>query len=113
MTRNVVAACAAALALCVRSGCGTMINLTGRGEGPKPYGGVEIVAKSGVAFSVGSVGEDNTVRFFPALVGVPLGMYLLLVETPLSAVGDTLTLPYVLYLKAQKDQPTGPPDAAK
>jgi uncharacterized protein YceK len=82
------------------TGCGTIYNfpeshgaLAPQHATRLPYGGVKMDATSGVDLA-------NTALDFQTehLVLIPLSAYLLLVDLPLSAIGDTLTLPYVLYM---------------
>ena len=59
----------------------------------------------------GGVGYDFDVGQWLLLAG-PLGWVesaCLTADIPLSFVGDTLTLPYVLYLNAHKDDPADGP----
>jgi uncharacterized protein YceK len=114
MARNVVAA----LALCVLSGCGTLVNLAAAkeerascGEPPQVYGGVCMSA----AVGAGIIAEAPNDPKGGPVVGVldcVFGACYLLIDLPLSAAGDTLTLPYTLYLAAQKDRPADPHEAA-
>jgi uncharacterized protein YceK len=115
MARNVVAACVAALALTAVSGCGTLVNVTAPEENPKHsfpegtqvYGGVRFSQLQGECM----LKESSEPYWTPgwATFEVVMGNYFLFLDTPLSAVGDTLTLPYVLYLHAHKDRPADKP----
>ena len=103
MARNVAAACVAAVALAAVSGCGTVMNLTHEPseftDPKRPYGGV-LVDCVGTLLWIGH----------PDLIPVSLGAVL---DFPLTVVGDTLALPYVIYLNVHKDDPADPsPKAA-
>jgi uncharacterized protein YceK len=96
MARNVVVACLAALVLSTVSGCGTVVNLVSRHptdftDATKPYGGV---------FVDGAFAGDFAMQ--PQTLPVALFW---LIDLPFSFVGDTVTLPYVLYLNAHKGDP--------
>jgi len=102
MGKNVLAACAAALALGALSGCGTVENV--HRDNPLVYGGVREMGALGCQFCFRN---DSTPEHPDRILGgfeFCIGSYFLLIDTPLSAIGDTLTLPYVLYLKAQRDR---------
>jgi uncharacterized protein YceK len=91
-----------AVTLCsFASGCGTMLNLPEAKsvmlcpeETRLPYGGVRMDAEGGYDLLSGD--------------RCALGIYILIVDLPLSAVGDTLTLPYVLYMGPTKRPPFVP-----
>ena len=96
-----VAVCVVCLALAAVSGCGTFGNLGG--GNPKVYGGVREMAPMGWSFCFHN---DSTPKHpDPSLGGLEfcIGTYFLLIDTPLSAVGDTVTLPYILYLRNHRD----------
>lgn len=87
---------AAVLAACVvcLSGCGTMLNLWSVADGNPdndggPYGGVAVSAKEGVEAAKDVVRPDKPDRAWNALSA----LWLLGVDTPLSAALDTVTLP--------------------
>jgi uncharacterized protein YceK len=78
------------------SGCGTVVNLSSRQQteftdATKPYGGVCVDA----AFAGMFASQPQSI---PVALGV-------LIDVPFSLIGDTLTLPYVLYVNAHKDRP--------
>jgi uncharacterized protein YceK len=91
----------ACLAVLAPGGCGTFVNLNSSGQGgPRtmaerraPFGGVVNDADLAVA----CFGEGG-----PGMAAV--GVYALAVDLPLSAVGDTLTWPVVLYLNAHEEE---------
>lgn len=104
--KKMVAACAAAVALSAASGCGTFMNLT---EKQSPTAGMSTSSKPKSPY--GGVGYDLDVGQWLLLAG-PLGWAgsaILIADTPLSAVADTLTLPYVLYIRANEKR-TGRPE---
>jgi uncharacterized protein YceK len=83
-----------ALGLAV-GGCGTVGNLTGGPSGAEPphaYGGVRLDVESAAANLTDSSGGHGGLpgRLVQVCVVAP---YLLLIDLPLSVVGDTLTLP--------------------
>jgi uncharacterized protein YceK len=88
------------------SGCGTVANV--HSAVPKVYGGVREMAPLGWAFCFQN---DSTPEHPDRILGgleFCMGTYLLVLETPLSAVGDTLTLPYILCRHAGQSD-AGPP----
>jgi uncharacterized protein YceK len=92
-------ACAATLVLSAASGCGTVMNLTEERSPTEPMS-----TSSKPRSPYGGVGYDLDVGSWSLLAG-PIGWVecaCLVVDTPLSAVADTLTLPYVLYARAQE-----------
>ncbi len=98
--------CAAALALSAASGCGTVMNLT---EDQSPTYPMSSSSKPRSPY--GGVGYDLDLAAWSTLGG-PVGWVEcagLLADTPLSAAADTITLPYVLYLRAN-DKGTGRPE---
>jgi uncharacterized protein YceK len=106
MARNVVAACVAAVLLEALSGCGTVMNLT---EEQSPTYGMSTSSKPRSPY--GGVGYDLDLSQWLLLAG-PRGLAesaCLIADVPLSLAGDTLTLPYVLYLRAHKDKPADVP----
>jgi len=86
---------------CGACGCGTFENL--RGEDPyvpteRVYGGVRYdFEKSMIMLADTSGGHGGWLGRSAQLL---LGPYLLLVDLPISAVGDTLTLPILLERNA-------------
>jgi hypothetical protein len=98
----------AAGAACV-AGCGTFLNMQDRpfplfwpeGEVPtrRVYGGVAYDAAFGADMLVSSFrpGAD----FFGPL-GFDWGLWVLTVDLPLSAVGDTVTLPWTAWATAER-----------
>ncbi len=98
----------AALGIMVLIGCGTLANLKAPTADPpgnflheesavKPYGGDVYDANEGLK----AAREGGLLWVFAP--------YVLFVEMPLSFVGDTLTLPYVLYRLTRPDPPFVPP----
>jgi uncharacterized protein YceK len=88
-----VATCAA----CAAGGCGTVENLQGTDRSiptGRPYGGVRYDAELGMAMLADTSGGHGGLlgRSVQLLVLAP---YFLAVDLPLSAVGDSLTLPLV------------------
>ena len=115
--RQTIGLAIAAIIICsIAGGCGTLVNLP-EAEYPGmlkpdvtrlPYGGVRMDA---------AIGSDCLLS---PPYGVPVGAYILFVDLPLSAIGDTLTLPYVLYMGPSKrpsfqtyEPPQGWKDVAK
>lgn len=81
-----------AMMMMALGGCGTVRNLH---EQKEPYGGVKIDNEVGVKYRERRPADDeydivNAARWAATVV-----------DLPLSVVGDTLTLPYVLYVRAQ------------
>jgi uncharacterized protein YceK len=90
MARRVIAACAVVLALWSLGGCGTICNVA---YSPQD-------ADGGVQSDVSSV--RSATADAAAGKGDPskavLGAYMLFIDLPLSFIGDTLSLPYFLYV---------------
>jgi uncharacterized protein YceK len=83
---------AAALALSALSGCGTVYNLQGGGT---PYGGVSEAAQAGAdAWRYWHHPEGACI---PPSFDLARAVYLFGIDLPLSAVGDTLTLPVTIW----------------
>ena len=99
MTRNGIAACVAALALSVLSGCGTVSNLE-HGCAPDAYRPLPSVYGGVQTDALVEVVSVNKVREQPILGFVDIGLFA--ADLPLSLVGDTATLPYVLYVHMRK-----------
>jgi uncharacterized protein YceK len=117
MRKRVAIGLAGALA-CALAGCGTMNNLVPppgdtKKEAPRPdaarvYGGVELDARVGASWLTApflneppaNVGPVE--RFVDTTCKVGIGTYLLWVDLPLSAVGDTLTLPITVPVTLQR-----------
>jgi uncharacterized protein YceK len=100
-------ACAATLALSVTSGCGTVNSLTERQSPTYPMS-----THSEPRTPYGGVAYDFDVAPWLCVAG-PVGVlacagYLAL-DLPLSATADTVTLPYVLYIRANEKR-TGKPE---
>ncbi len=103
MARNGIVRCVAAVVLSVLSGCGTVRNIdtfSGSIDAdpryrpvPSVYGGVKMDAAAEARIAK-RVGEQPMLEI--------IGMGLLAADLPISVIGDTLTLPYVLYAQAQK-----------
>jgi uncharacterized protein YceK len=81
------------------TGCGTINNLPEKdpiffGHATRmPYGGVEMDAVGGAKLVNAALEGKGT-----DIALLPVAGYMLLIDLPLSAVGDTLTLPYVLMM---------------
>jgi uncharacterized protein YceK len=95
-----------------------MMNLTGpRYSLPpdrapmKPYGGVREDATWGAQNLVHSFTAQEVVTAAPSEFA--LGAGTLLIDLPLSVVGDTLTLPYVLLVQAEAEAEKRRPTAAE
>jgi uncharacterized protein YceK len=85
----------------VLSGCGTLRNLpdnrNGADSAPRQvYGGVQIDVRSASYCIQDAIGEIPPFPAAAPAVLFALGTYTLLVDLPVTAIGDTLTLPYVL-----------------
>jgi uncharacterized protein YceK len=83
-------------AICGVAGCGTAANLRGAAaDSPtsRPYGGVQSDAEAALAL-LGDTSGGHGGLIGRALQFV-IAPYLLAVDLPISAVGDTLTLPIV------------------
>jgi uncharacterized protein YceK len=100
-----------ALAVCVvwLSGCGTVNNLSG---GQAPYGGVQQDAKAGSKNLIDW--RDGYWRVpggyaIPPSLSLLASAYLLGVDLPLSAVADTLTLPFTVAVAWQKEDSKATP----
>jgi hypothetical protein len=102
MAKNVVAECVAAVALCALSGCGTFNNVTGhdgplplgRGAGRPYHGVIDDLTCFGRAYSEGDAGHSHT--------GILLVPYFMLIDAPLSPVGD--------YIRQLNSRPLSPDD---
>jgi uncharacterized protein YceK len=103
--------------ICALGGCGTLVNLSNEGD-PAPemkklpmgvYGGVRTDAQLGKSY----LKESFSGRYpgWASIYGFSVGSYLLSVDLPLSAVGDTLTLPWSVV--AVLTSPAETPAAAK
>jgi uncharacterized protein YceK len=106
MARNVAAACVAALALSALGGCGTVDNLKTDAKHPSPslYGGVFFDTHAAqVCVEPDREGEHRSWR---TGIQAAEGAYALLIDLPLSAVGDTLALPYILWLNPDAHYPS-------
>src|SRR5262245_40728221 len=102
MGRAVVGATLAAVVACALACCGTMRNLEG-GKGV-PYGGVADDLQSCQIDRLGSVTEV----WGPVMGVVGAALYCFnIVDIPLSAIGDTLTLPWTSASNAK------PPEKAE
>jgi uncharacterized protein YceK len=123
MSWKSIAVCTVAVMATTFTGCGTIHNLPEGGpatlfappETRVPFGGVRMDANVGAEFM--RTAFDGRIE---SLVLLPIPAYILFVDLPLSAVGDTLTLPYVLYqgpskmtpLVANPDRPASLPPPA-
>jgi len=94
------------LAACVAwlSGCGTVKNLQGDGT---PYGGVGTDARA-AAVAWQDWSQPSGACIPPAFDLMRAG-YLTAVDLPLSAVGDTLTLPFTIIAALQNPPTAGTP----
>jgi uncharacterized protein YceK len=108
--RNRVWAILAVLAPVLFTGCGTMIGNIGgygilRGHYMEPYGGVKICLEAGThSFKEAVHPPANQPRW----EGVLAGTYVLGVDLPLSAVADTVTLPWTVHAVLTGEAHTGP-----
>ena len=75
------------LVLCSPSGCGTVSDLQ---KGGSPYGGVCKAANEGVK----RAGEAGQGRCIPPFLDYTASAYWLTIDLPLSAIGDTVVLPW-------------------
>jgi uncharacterized protein YceK len=99
------------------AGCGTILNLKDPPGSQVPrkriYGGVQLdVANGTQAFEevCTAEGHQKYQTAVPRGVTLALGAYLLAIDVPLSAIGDTLTLPItVCATLAGKDEPANSP----
>src|SRR3954466_9883518 len=82
----------AALAVSALSGCGTVCNLQ---EGGTPYGGVSQTAKAGA--DAWDYWRHPQGACIPPSFDLARAIYLFALDLPLSAVGDTLTLPVTIW----------------
>jgi uncharacterized protein YceK len=106
-----LAACALVAGLTTLAGCGTLLNLPeepayfclGAGPTRQAYGGVRLDAALASGCLVGAFGEGRPE--FGRGGSLLLGAYALCVVLPLSAVADTVTLPYVLGTGPGKQHP--------
>src|SRR5262249_16167514 len=95
-------------ATCVVPGCGTVQYLSDsatESEGARPYGGVRYGVEGSTSLLMDTTGGHGGLPGF--LVGKFLGTYWLLVDLPLSVVGDTLTLP-VVWAKSMEQRKATP-----
>jgi hypothetical protein len=89
-------------------GCGTALNLSsgsypcgvccGNPEAPKPFGGVLLDCEGGKSLYEHGIVSANVVKIGGAL-------FLWGIDLPLSALGDTATLPYTCFVHPK---PAGP-----
>jgi uncharacterized protein YceK len=120
MARAAVAALWAGVVACALSGCGTVHNFCGDDADAGPcrvFGGVRSDVTSGVRYLRNPTGDhgdypaevcaDPAVQFYARAIG----WYLLAVDLPLSAVGDTLTLPWALLSQVAGDDAAPEPTA--
>jgi uncharacterized protein YceK len=114
MARRTLAALGAAVALVGLGGCGTVTNLTVAEicqDPPRsPYGGVRCDAESIPDYFAGPFAQEHVEPLI--IPGAWLaGIYVLFVDTPLSVLGDTLTLPYTVYVTASEKQARQAPES--
>jgi uncharacterized protein YceK len=129
MSRSTAISLAAGFA-CALGGCGTARNLsrpekTVEAPTPRPapnqvYGGVGIDARVGASWLAAPYAEEYGVevgaceRLFDTTCKTGIGIFVLGVDLPLSAVGDTLSLPITVPATLQnKNKPSAPADAGK
>jgi uncharacterized protein YceK len=102
MGRGMTACLMAALAVSL-GGCATSINMQDAAM-QKPYGGFTMPLED--FFGGNEAGDYVTMRFFP----------IWLLDKPLSLFGDTITLPYTLWLqrasRLHRDAPKASPGQA-
>ena len=110
MNRKPVAIWVVAVTTAALSGCGTIIN-TSPEIIAKPeenallaYGGERLDAECVGTCLPGAVTAPDF-NPFERLGVFSLGAYILCVDMPLSLVGDTVTLPYVLTYRFDRDHP--------
>src|SRR5947199_10714840 len=100
MQKRNAAACFVALAGIAASGCGTTINVAMQPGGmsvPPVYGGVQTDTRAAAWLFTGgpfAEGKNALTRGIMDVGGVCAAL-----DLPLSAVADTLTLPYTLWLQ--------------
>src|SRR4051794_8874672 len=102
MNRKVVGAVLALAAICSVSGCGSMLNtlyFAPMEGGGRMYGGVSLDAEQGSkyirnTFSSDQAPDNGSDKSKPVMLA--LGVYFLAIDLPLSAVADTLTLPWTI-----------------
>ncbi len=112
MARRNVWTTLAGAALAGLGGCGTVLNLSEQRAVPvdqpprQVYGGVKIVEKFGEQHrrEASKNDDDNLVNAALWVAAV--------IDLPLSALGDTLTLPLVLYWQSQQPKSDAPPTAS-
>ena len=102
----------AAAAACALGGCGTLSNVgpgdCGAHSPKKVYGGVREDAAAVVEYGQKVGGASNPGE---AASTAALGLYFLAVDMPLSAVGDTLTLPWTIAASCRPDPEPEKPGA--
>ncbi len=97
-------------------GCGTVTNVTPTADEPAPlkvYGGVAMGAKASWERLLDTEGGHGGLLAL-AVEKTVLLPYLVLIDLPCSAVGDTLTLPVTLQAairRGKEQRQTGAPDA--
>ncbi|MEX2285599.1 MAG: hypothetical protein WD648_00840 [Planctomycetaceae bacterium] len=124
MTQILRLAFVASASIASLNGCGTILNVKDRYVPPPPagqisikqaghlpaekliYGGTLCDAMFGTGMLVHEYNNDP--------MAIPVGLYTLLVDLPMSALGDTLTLPFTIPAAYQRDSqefqaPTQPP----
>src|SRR5262249_16905247 len=102
MNRRVVGAVLALAAIYSVSGCGSFLNIayfTPIEGGGRMYGGVSLDAEEGTkyirkTFSSDPAQDDGPDKSKPVMLA--LGVYFLAIDLPLSAVADTLALPWTI-----------------
>jgi uncharacterized protein YceK len=98
MTKSALLAFLALCSIWAIAGCGTVENLRGTDEDIKtgrPFGGVRYDVEAAVTMLEDTSGGHG--GLLGRSLQLVLGPYLLLVDLPLSAVADTLTLPLVYH----------------
>jgi uncharacterized protein YceK len=99
----------ASVVLAFLSGCGTMTNITGLSMGGhymEPYGGVRLSVDYGADNWQHVVHPTPDAGRVSSLVGTA---YDFGIDLPVSAIGDTLTLPFTLRAALKGESRTGKP----
>lgn len=106
MAKRAIGVALATLLLCVTTGCGTVHNLSGKAT---PYGGV---ATSVEHTSHLTNPPSQFHGWFPGMTVLRIGATCCwIVDIPLSAIGDTVTLPATLLVNvSQTEKGSGQPN---
>ncbi len=105
------ASLAAALGTLILSGCGTIANFSGKGwDNTHIYGGVVRDVKSAEEWiEAKPITKDTELQ---QGIGTVVGTGLIVLDVPLSAIGDTLTLPITIPA-AIWGTPSGAPNVSR